>query len=69
MFLNGGSNKKQKGEDWVVIDSNKVESHSEKPEMKAIEVTDYIIEKGLGKYDFIIVNYANCDMIGHTGEL
>jgi 2,3-bisphosphoglycerate-independent phosphoglycerate mutase len=68
-FLNGGQNKKSAGEDWVVIDSNKVTSHAEKPEMKAVEITDYILENGLGKYDYIIVNYANPDMVGHTGDI
>ena len=68
-FMNGGQNKKWDGEDWQVIDSNKVASHAEKPEMKAKEVTDYILESGLGKYDFIIVNYANPDMVGHTGDI
>jgi 2,3-bisphosphoglycerate-independent phosphoglycerate mutase len=68
-FLNGGQNKKFAGEEWVVIDSNKVASHAEKPEMKAKEVTDYIIENGIGKYDYIVVNYANPDMVGHTGDI
>jgi 2,3-bisphosphoglycerate-independent phosphoglycerate mutase len=43
-FLNGGQTKKSAGEDWVVIDSNKVASHAEKPEMKAGEITDYILK-------------------------
>ncbi len=68
-FMNGGQNKNWEGEDWVVIDSNKVASHAEKPEMKAKEVTDYILENGLGKYDYILVNYANPDMVGHTGDI
>jgi bisphosphoglycerate-independent phosphoglycerate mutase (AlkP superfamily) len=68
-FMNGGQNKKWEGEDWQVVDSNKVASHAEKPEMKAKEVTDYILESGLGKYDYILVNYANPDMVGHTGDI
>ena len=68
-FMNGGQNKKWEGEDWQVVDSNKVASHAEMPEMKAREVTDYILENGLGKYDYIIVNYANPDMVGHTGDI
>jgi len=68
-FMNGGQNKKWEGEDWQVVDSNKVASHAEKPEMKAREVTDYILESGLGKYDYILVNYANPDMVGHTGDI
>ena len=43
-FLNGGKDTEHTGEDWVVIPSNKVESHAEKPEMKAKEITDYILE-------------------------
>lgn len=68
-FFNGGQNQKWENENWVVIDSNKVASHGEKPEMKAVEITDYIIENGLNKYDYIIVNYANPDMVGHTGDI
>lgn len=68
-FLNGGQNKQWQGEDWKVIDSNKVQSHAEKPEMKAVEITDYILENGLGKYDYIVVNFANPDMLGHTGDI
>jgi 2,3-bisphosphoglycerate-independent phosphoglycerate mutase len=68
-FLNGGNSKVHKGEDWVIIPSNKVDSHAELPQMKAREITDYIIDKGIGKYDYIIVNYANPDMVGHTGNI
>lgn len=68
-FFDGGVEQKQVGEEWVVIPSNKVASHAEKPEMKAVEVTDYILENGLGKFDYIIVNYANPDMVGHTGDI
>jgi 2,3-bisphosphoglycerate-independent phosphoglycerate mutase len=66
-FLNGGSQKKHEGEDRELIPSNKVNSHAEKPKMKAKEITDYIIGKGVGKYNYIIVNYANPDMVAHTG--
>ncbi|MEM1312440.1 MAG: hypothetical protein AAGF07_03175 [Patescibacteria group bacterium] len=68
-FLNGGQDKRAEGEDWVIIDSNKVNSHAEKPAMKAIEITDYIVDNCLGKYDYVIVNYANPDMVGHTGDI
>jgi 2,3-bisphosphoglycerate-independent phosphoglycerate mutase len=67
-FFNGGQDKKQKNEDWVLIPSNKLQNHSEKPEMKAKEVTDTILES-IGKYDYIIVNYANPDMVGHCGDV
>jgi 2,3-bisphosphoglycerate-independent phosphoglycerate mutase len=68
-FMNGGKNEKHENEEWILIDSNKVESHAQKPAMKCEEITDYILEHGIGKFDYIIVNYANPDMIGHTGEL
>jgi 2,3-bisphosphoglycerate-independent phosphoglycerate mutase len=68
-FLNGGNEVKHPGENWIVIPSNKVESHAEKPEMKAKEITDYILDHGLNKHDFVIVNYANPDMVGHTGDI
>jgi 2,3-bisphosphoglycerate-independent phosphoglycerate mutase len=68
-FLNGGVEMKYEGEDWVVIDSNKVSSHAQKPHMKAKEITDYILDHGLGMYDYIVVNYANPDMVGHTGDI
>jgi bisphosphoglycerate-independent phosphoglycerate mutase (AlkP superfamily)/very-short-patch-repair endonuclease len=66
-FLNGGSQEKNQGEHWELIPSNKVDSHAEKPEMKAKEITDYILDQGLGKYNYIIANYANPDMVAHTG--
>jgi 2,3-bisphosphoglycerate-independent phosphoglycerate mutase len=68
-FFDGGVENRQRGEDWVIIPSNKVSSHAEKPAMKAVEITDYILEHGLGKYDYIVVNYANPDMLGHTGDI
>jgi 2,3-bisphosphoglycerate-independent phosphoglycerate mutase len=71
-FLNGGQDKKAKGEDWQVIPSHKVKSHAEKPEMRAKEVMDYIVDclNGVNDpYDAIIVNFANPDMVGHTGDL
>lgn len=67
-FFNGGQDVKQEGEDWILIPSNKLQNHSEKPEMKAKEVTDTVID-ALGKYDYIIVNYANPDMVAHCGDI
>ena len=67
-FFNGGVEAKSSGEDWMVIPSNKVNSHAEIPEMKAMEITDYILENN-AKYDYIMVNYANPDMVGHTGDI
>lgn len=68
-FFNGGRQGERKNENQHIIPSHKVDSHAEKPEMRAVEITDYILEKGLGKYDYIVVNYANADMVGHTGDL
>jgi 2,3-bisphosphoglycerate-independent phosphoglycerate mutase len=68
-FMNGGRNEKHEGEEWLLVDSNKVESHAQKPAMKCKEITDTVLEQGLGKYDYILMNYANPDMLGHTGEL
>jgi 2,3-bisphosphoglycerate-independent phosphoglycerate mutase len=67
-FLNGGVETKSSGEDWKVISSNKVNSHAEIPEMKAKEITDYLLEN-VSNYDYIITNYANPDMVGHTGDI
>ncbi len=67
-FFNGGEEKKFEGEDRILIDSPKIETFDLKPEMSAYEVTDKTVEAvKSGKYDVIILNYANCDMVGHTG--
>ncbi len=69
-FFNGGEEKQYKNEDRILIPSPKVETYDLKPEMSAIEVTDKVVEAILSKkYDSIILNYANCDMVGHTGSL
>ena len=68
-FLNGGNPSKHTGEDWALIPTNKVLSHAQKPEMRAGAITDYILEHGFNKYDYIVVNYANPDMLGHTGDI
>jgi 2,3-bisphosphoglycerate-independent phosphoglycerate mutase len=67
-FLNGGQSKKQMGEEWVMIPSNKLANHSDQPEMKAKEITDFLLEN-LHNYDYVIVNYANPDMVGHCGNI
>ncbi len=68
-FFNGGVEKGWPGEDRVMIPSPKqVSTYDEKPEMSAIEVTDAVIEQvETGKYQLIVLNFANCDMVGHTG--
>jgi 2,3-bisphosphoglycerate-independent phosphoglycerate mutase len=67
-FFNGGVEKPYRGEDRVLIHSPKVATYDLKPEMSASEVTDTVVKKiEEGLYDVIILNYANCDMVGHTG--
>ncbi|MBQ6946572.1 MAG: 2,3-bisphosphoglycerate-independent phosphoglycerate mutase [Clostridia bacterium] len=67
-FFNGGVEKVSEGEDRELIASPKVATYDLKPEMSAPEVADRAVEKILsGKYDVIILNFANCDMVGHTG--
>ena len=67
-FFNGGEEKQFEGEDRILIKSPDVETFDMKPEMSAYEVTDAVLEAiNSDKYDVIILNYANCDMVGHTG--
>ncbi len=67
-FYNGGEEKVYPGEDRVLIDSPKISTFDLKPEMSAYEVCDAACEQILsGRYDVVILNYANCDMVGHTG--
>ena len=67
-FFNGGVDDPNEGEDWFMIPSPKVATYDLKPEMSAEEVCDTLIEKiRSGKYDVIITNFANSDMVGHTG--
>jgi len=69
-FFNGGEEKVFDGEDRILVPSPKVQTYDLKPEMSAPEVTDKLVEAiGSGKYDLIVVNYANSDMVGHTGIL
>lgn len=67
-FFNGGVEKPYDGEDRALINSPKVATYDMQPEMSAIEVTDEVVSRiKSGKYDVIILNFANCDMVGHTG--
>ncbi|NLJ31364.1 MAG: 2,3-bisphosphoglycerate-independent phosphoglycerate mutase [Clostridiales bacterium] len=67
-FFNGGVEKQYPGEDRVLINSPKVATYDLQPEMSAYQVTDAVVERiKSGKYDVIILNFANCDMVGHTG--
>lgn len=67
-FFNGGEETPFPLEDRILIPSPKVATYDLKPEMSAIEVTEAVLtEIAADKYDAIIMNYANCDMVGHTG--
>ena len=69
-FFNGGEEKQYPGEDRILVPSPKVATYDLQPEMSAIEVTDKVVEAiESKKYDTIILNYANPDMVGHTGVL
>ena len=67
-FFNGGVEKQYEGEDRILVKSPSVATYDLKPEMSAYEVTDKLLEAiDTDKYDVIILNFANCDMVGHTG--
>jgi 2,3-bisphosphoglycerate-independent phosphoglycerate mutase len=68
-FFNGGREEVFKNEDRILVPSPRgVATYDLKPEMSAFEVTDKLIEAiETDKYDFILINYANCDMVGHSG--
>ncbi len=69
-FLNGGIDTPFPGEDRILVPSPKVRTYDMQPEMNSVEVTDHLVEAITGgKYDVIICNYANCDMVGHTGVI
>ncbi len=69
-FFNGGREDEFEGENRILVKSPKVATYDLQPEMSAVEVTDKLEEAILsGKYDFVLVNYANGDMVGHTGVL
>ncbi|MDQ2069865.1 2,3-bisphosphoglycerate-independent phosphoglycerate mutase [Natronospira bacteriovora] len=69
-FLNGGEETAFEGEDRILVPSPDVKTYDLKPEMSAPEVTDKLVEAiESGRYDLIISNYANADMVGHTGNM
>ena len=69
-FFNGGVETQYPGEDRVLVPSPKVATYDHQPEMSAFEVCDKCVERiESGAYDVIILNFANCDMVGHTGVL
>jgi len=69
-FLNGGQEAPKVGEERVLIPSPKVATYDLQPEMSAVEVTDaLVLAIKAERADFYVVNFANCDMVGHTGVL
>jgi 2,3-bisphosphoglycerate-independent phosphoglycerate mutase len=69
-FLNGGRERPYAGEDRIMVPSPKVATYDLQPEMSAPELTDKAVAAiNSGKYDLIVLNYANPDMVGHTGSL
>ena len=69
-FLNGGHEQPYRGEDRIMVPSPKVATYDLQPEMSAPELTDKAVAAiNSGKYDLIVLNYANPDMVGHTGSL
>jgi 2,3-bisphosphoglycerate-independent phosphoglycerate mutase len=69
-FLNGGEETQYPGEERILVPSPKVATYDLKPEMSAYEVTDKLVAAiDSGRFDLIVVNYANTDMVGHTGNL
>ena len=69
-FFNGGVEEPNPGEDRILVPSPKVATYDLQPEMSAYGVTDKVVEQiETGKYDMIILNFANADMVGHTGVM
>jgi 2,3-bisphosphoglycerate-independent phosphoglycerate mutase len=69
-FFSGGGEQKFPGEERILVPSPKVATYDQKPEMSAAEMTDKLVEAIESKrFGFIVVNYANPDMVGHTGDL
>jgi 2,3-bisphosphoglycerate-independent phosphoglycerate mutase len=69
-FFNGGREEVFDGEERILVPSPKVATYDLKPEMSAFEVTDKLVEAiGTGKFDAVVVNYANADMVGHSGNI
>ena len=69
-FLNGGEERVFAGEERILVPSPNVPTYDLQPEMSAQEVTDHLVRAILSKrFDLIVVNYANTDMVGHTGNM
>jgi 2,3-bisphosphoglycerate-independent phosphoglycerate mutase len=68
-YLNGGKQEPHIGEEQILIESRKdIDTHDQAPEMRAKEITEKVMQSIENKTDFIFVNYANPDMVGHTGN-
>ncbi|MCR4256552.1 MAG: alkaline phosphatase family protein, partial [Candidatus Uhrbacteria bacterium] len=68
-FLNGMKEDEYPGEERVIIPSPRVSSYDQQPEMSAPQITDRVVKEiAGGQYDFIVLNFANPDMVGHTGN-
>ena len=68
-FFNGGVEESYIGEDRILIPSPRVETYDQKPEMSALELTNELLNNiKKNKYSFIVTNFANTDMVGHTGD-
>ena len=69
-FFNGGREEVFEGEERILVPSPKVATYDLKPEMSAFEVTDKLVDAiGSGRFDTVVVNYANADMVGHSGNI
>jgi len=68
-FLNGGREAPERGEDRYMAPSPRVATYDQQPEMSAGEVTDHLVAAIADGYDLLVANYANPDMVGHTGDL
>ena len=67
-FLNGGIDEPYENETRVLIPSPDVKTYDEKPQMSAVEVCEVVLDAMEDEYDFVVVNFANGDMVGHTGD-
>jgi len=68
-FLNGGIETPEKGEDRRMSQSPKVATYDLQPEMSSVEVADQLVKAIIARYELIVINFANPDMVGHTGNL
>ncbi len=69
-FFNGGKETKSRGEEHVLVSSKSVSSYDQVPEMSSLEITNKVVDAiSDNLYDFILINFANADMVGHTGNI